>query len=75
VTQHVNDCVAKGAKVLAGGKPHEINQSGGFFFEPTVICNVTKDMLPFNQETFGPLVPLIKFDTIHEAIELANDTE
>eukprot|EP01040_Poterioochromonas_malhamensis_P003096 gene3096-3293_t len=75
VTQHVQDSVSKGAKVLIGGKPHDINKDGGFFFEPTILSNVTKDMLPFKQETFGPLVPLISFKSVQEAIDLANDTE
>jgi len=50
-------------------------KDGGFFYEPTVISNATKDMLPFCQETFGPIVPLLKFSTDEEAIALANDTE
>ena len=66
----------KGATLLVGGKPHaKLNAQGGTFFEPTVITNVTRDMLPFTQETFGPLLPLIKFKTEAEAIEMANDTE
>lgn len=75
VTKHVEDSVSKGAKVLIGGKPHDLNMNGGFFFEPTILSNVTKHMLPFKQETFGPLVPLIPFKTVEEAILLANDTE
>jgi succinate-semialdehyde dehydrogenase/glutarate-semialdehyde dehydrogenase len=68
--------VSKGALVLVGGKPHKHNDDfGGFFFEPTVLKNVTKDMLPFRQETFGPLVPLISFKTVQDAIAMANDTE
>jgi succinate-semialdehyde dehydrogenase / glutarate-semialdehyde dehydrogenase len=73
VSSHVHDCVSKGAKVLTGGKVHENN--GGYFFEPTVLCGVTRDMLPFQQETFGPIVPLFKFSTEEEAIAMANDTE
>jgi len=72
----VEDCVKKGATLLVGGKPHAaLNAQGGTFFEPTVLTNVTRDMLPFTQETFGPLVPLIKFKTEQEAIDMANDTE
>lgn len=72
----MDDCVKQGAKVLIGGQPiHQLNDQGGFFFEPTVLTGVTKNMLPFHQETFGPLVPLIKFSTEEEAIQLANDTE
>jgi succinate-semialdehyde dehydrogenase/glutarate-semialdehyde dehydrogenase len=76
VAHHVKDCVDKGAMVLTGGNPSLYNaEFGGFFFEPTVLRGVTKDMLPFRQETFGPLVPLLSFKTVEEAIELANDTE
>lgn len=76
VTSHVEDCVSKGATVLTGGKPHhELNRDGGCFFEPTVIIGATKSMLPFSQETFGPVIPLLKFKTEEEAISIANDTE
>jgi succinate-semialdehyde dehydrogenase/glutarate-semialdehyde dehydrogenase len=72
----VKDSVSKGAKLLLGGNPSKLrDETGGFFFEPTVLSGVTKDMMPFKEETFGPLVPLIKFKTVEEAIELANDTE
>lgn len=75
VAQHVDDCVAKGATVLAGGSAHsELNALGGLFYNPTVIANATLDMLPFTAETFGPLVPLLKFKTEEEAIAIANDT-
>jgi acyl-CoA reductase-like NAD-dependent aldehyde dehydrogenase len=54
VTKHFDDCVAKGATVSAGGShAHPQNKTGGTFFYPTVLTNVTKDMLPFQEETFG----------------------
>ncbi|TPX55106.1 hypothetical protein PhCBS80983_g05601 [Powellomyces hirtus] len=71
VAKHVDDAVAKGAKVLVGGKPHRL---GGHFYEPTVLTDVTKDMLMTQEETFGPLAGLIKFKTENEVIEAANDT-
>ena len=46
----------------------------GSFFEPTVVTGAQADMLPFREETFGPLLPLISFDSEEEAIALANDT-
>lgn len=46
----------------------------GSFFEPTVVTGALTDMLPFREETFGPLLPLISFDSEEEAIALANDT-
>ncbi|SFP72155.1 succinate-semialdehyde dehydrogenase / glutarate-semialdehyde dehydrogenase [Geopseudomonas sagittaria] len=72
VEEHIADAVAKGAKVLAGGKPHAL---GGSFFEPTVLGEVTADMLVARDETFGPLAPIFRFKTEAEAIHMANDTE
>src|SRR5919198_492488 len=72
VEQHVADALGKGAKVILGGKRH---QRGGLFFEPTVIANVTPDMIVSYEETFGPVAPLIRFKTEDEVIGLANNTE
>jgi succinate-semialdehyde dehydrogenase/glutarate-semialdehyde dehydrogenase len=72
VEEHIADAVAKGAKVVAGGKRHAL---GGSFFEPTVVTGVTAAMAVAREETFGPLAPLFKFDTEEEAVRLANDTE
>lgn len=70
---HVEDAVAKGAKVLAGGKRRA--DLGPFFFEPTVLTNVTDDMVCFANETFGPVVSIYPVDSTDEAIKLANDTD
>jgi len=72
VQRHVDDAVAKGAKIVLGGKPHAL---GGTFFEPTILTDVTSDMIVAREETFGPLAPLFRFDTEEQAIEMANDTE
>jgi succinate-semialdehyde dehydrogenase / glutarate-semialdehyde dehydrogenase len=72
VEEHIADALAKGATLLAGGKRHAL---GGTFFEPTVIAGVTQDMLVASEETFGPLAPVIKFETEDQAIAMANDTE
>jgi len=72
VEEHVADALAKGAKVLTGGRRHAL---GGTFFEPTVIAGVTPDMKCAREETFGPVAPLFRFRTEAEAIALANDTE
>src|SRR5438105_1466778 len=66
------DALGKGAKVMLGGKRHE---RGGLFFQPTVIADVTPDMIVSHEETFGPVAPLIRFKTEDEVIGLANDTE
>jgi len=70
--EHVRDSVAKGAKVLTGG---ERRAGEGHFFLPTVLTNVTADMLPMREETFAPVAPLVRFKTEADAIRLANDTE
>ena len=72
VEAHVADALAKGARVLTGGRGHAL---GGNFFEPTVLADVTPDMLCFREETFGPLAPLVRFKTEDEAVAMANDSE
>jgi succinate-semialdehyde dehydrogenase / glutarate-semialdehyde dehydrogenase len=71
VEEHIADVLKGGGKVLTGGKRHAL---GGTFFEPTVVTGVTPDMMVANEETFGPLAPLFKFDTEEEVIARANDT-
>ncbi|MEL7638455.1 MAG: NAD-dependent succinate-semialdehyde dehydrogenase [Solidesulfovibrio sp.] len=72
VESHIADALAKGARVLLGGKRHAL---GGQFFEPTILADVTRDMLVAREETFGPLAPLFRFDTEEEVVAAANDTE
>lgn len=71
VREHVDDAVAKGAKVLAGGKAHDL---GGNFWQPTVLADVTDDMKLAQEETFGPLAACFRFTTEDEVIQRANDT-
>ena len=68
----VDNAVDLGARVLTGGKRAA---NGECFVEPTVLADVRRDMRVFREEIFGPVAPLVKFDTEEEAIELANDTE
>ena len=70
--EHIGDAVAKGARVVAGGKRHSL---GGTFYEPTVLTGVTADALVARDETFGPLSPVFKVETEAEAVAMANDTE
>jgi succinate-semialdehyde dehydrogenase/glutarate-semialdehyde dehydrogenase len=72
VEEHIADALAKGAKVALGGKRHAL---GGSFFEPTILTDVTPNMLLAREETFGPVAPLFKFDSEAQAIAMANDTE
>ena len=71
VEEHIADVLAGGGKVVVGGARHAL---GGTFFQPTVVTGVTPKMLVANEETFGPLAPLFKFDTEAEVIARANDT-
>ncbi len=71
VEEHIKDATSKGATIKTGGKRHAL---GGTFFEPTVLTGVTKDMLITNDETFGPVAPLFKFEDEEDVIEQANDT-
>ncbi len=71
VKEHVADAVSKGAEVILGGKEHEL---GGLFFEPTIMTNVDRSMAVTQEETFGPLAPLYRFESDDEVIEQANDT-
>ena len=70
VQRHVDDAVAKGGRVLAGGK-----RLPGQFFEPTVVADATVEMMCAKEETFGPFAPVFKFETEQEAIAAANNTE
>jgi len=72
VEEHIADAVGKGARVVCGGKRHAL---GGTFYQPTVLADVTPDMLVAREETFGPVAPLFRFSTEAEAVRMANDTE
>jgi succinate-semialdehyde dehydrogenase/glutarate-semialdehyde dehydrogenase len=72
VQEHIEDAVSKGARLLAGGKPHAL---GGSFFEPTILVDVPKTAAVAKEETFGPLAPLFRFKDEAEVIAMSNDTE
>ncbi len=72
VEEHVADAVAKGAKVVVGGRRSSL---GGRFYEPTLLTNVTPAMKVSREETFGPVAPLFRFKDEAEALKLANNTE
>jgi len=72
VEAHVADAVQKGARVLSGGHRHAL---GGTYFEPTVLADVSDQMLLARDETFGPVAPVFRFSTETEAIEAANGVE
>ncbi len=74
VEEHVAEAVARGARVLTGGRrpPH---LTRGAYYEPTVLVDVDHSMRIMREETFGPTIPLMAYDTFDEAIALANDCE
>ncbi len=73
VKAHIDDAIAKGAKVLAGGRPRP--DLGPLFFEPTVLTGVTPEMLVYSQETFGPVVSLYRFSDLKQVLSLINQSE
>lgn len=72
IETHLEDAAGKGAMTECGGRITEHN--GGLWCQPTVLSNVDHDMLVMTDETFGPILPVMAFDTDEEAVELANDT-
>ena len=72
IKNHVDDALSKGGKILIGGKKSKV---GKLFFEPTIISNVNTKMKIFSKENFGPIIPIIKFESDEELIRLANQTE
>ncbi len=75
VRQHVTDAVERGATVLTGGRaPDGPQYARGFFYLPTVLTGVTRDMRVMREETFGPVAPIAVFDTLEEGVRMANDS-
>ena len=72
VERHVSDALSKGAKLVAGGKK---STQGGNFYEPTILSNVTSQMLITTEETFGPVAPIIQFESDEEVVRLANNSQ
>ena len=69
VTEHVEDAISKGAKLVSGGEPN------GLFFPPTVLTDVTPAMRVYSEDSFGPVVAIVPVDSADEAVHIANDTE
>jgi len=72
VDQHLDDAVTRGAAIRCGGKSE--NLGGGLYMRPTVLTHVNHEMQIMRDETFGPVMPVMKFKTVDEAVHLANDT-
>lgn len=76
IASHVSDAKEKGAVVITGGQPlTDENYEKGNFFAPTVLANVTDEMKVSSEETFGPIAPIIQFETEEEVIKRANSSE
>ena len=71
VREHIEDAVARGATVVTGGQSHAL---GGRYFTPTILSEVSPASRLMQEETFGPVAPLIRFETDEQAIAMANDT-
>lgn len=71
VKEHIADAIKKGAHLVTGGKPHAL---GGTFFEPTILADANETMQFAQEETFGPVAPIIRFNTDADVIRMANDT-
>jgi succinate-semialdehyde dehydrogenase/glutarate-semialdehyde dehydrogenase len=75
IERHVNDAVQRGAKVLTGGRRLQSGSAAeGHYFAPTVLANATREMQLASEETFGPVVPLFRFESEEEVVHDANDT-
>jgi succinate-semialdehyde dehydrogenase/glutarate-semialdehyde dehydrogenase len=75
VDRQVTDALGKGAALICGGKRlMDNNLDKGFFYSPTVLSDVTPEMLIYREETFGPVAPIITFDTEESVLNMANDT-
>ncbi|MGB9521337.1 MAG: aldehyde dehydrogenase family protein [Anaerolineales bacterium] len=73
VVHHIEDAVAKGAEIVYGGKiPARFEK--GFFFEPTVLVNVSHEMVVLQEETFGPVAPIMAVESWEDAIRFANNS-
>ncbi len=72
VEQKVAGAVEQGAKIALGGKAVE---GSGYFYPPTLLLDVRQEMTIMHEETFGPVLPVVVFDTLEEALEMANDSE
>lgn len=72
IAAHLDDAVAKGARVETGGKI--LDHGGGRWVEPTVLSNVDHTMKIMTEETFGPVMPVMSYESVEEASHLANDT-
>lgn len=73
IQRHIDDAVARGAVVRTGGRIE--NHGGGLWLRPTILTGVTHDMLIMTEESFGPVIPVMAYATVEDAVALANDSQ
>jgi succinate-semialdehyde dehydrogenase / glutarate-semialdehyde dehydrogenase len=73
INEHLQDALDKGATIMYGDNYCQL-LGGGYYLRPTILTNVTHDMKVMQEETFGPIIPIMSFANVDEAITLANDT-
>jgi succinate-semialdehyde dehydrogenase / glutarate-semialdehyde dehydrogenase len=73
IDEHLQDAIEKGAKLLVGSSFCE-NIDGGFWCKPTILTNISADMKVMNEETFGPIIPIMPFENEEQALQFANGT-
>jgi acyl-CoA reductase-like NAD-dependent aldehyde dehydrogenase len=73
IDAQLDDALARGARIATGGKSQ--NLGGGLYMRPTVLTDVRQDMAIMQEETFGPVIPVMRYSTVDEAVRLANDSE
>ena len=71
---YVREAEQEGAKVLIGGESFKVENSNGCFIKPTIVTNVTNDMKICQEEIFGPVLVVLPYRTVEEAVEIANDS-
>lgn len=71
--EQIKDAIDKGATVVIGGK--RMSGMTGAYYQPTILINVTREMRVWQEEVFGPVLPIVSFDTEAEAVQMANDTQ
>jgi succinate-semialdehyde dehydrogenase/glutarate-semialdehyde dehydrogenase len=72
IDRHISDAVQKGGRIIVGGGRHSL---GGLYFQPTLLVDASAEMALAQEETFGPLAPVFRFETVEQVIDMANDTE
>lgn len=74
IVSQIDDAVSKGAKVALGGQYKSDDEHSSYFVDPTILTGVDESMTIMHEETFGPVAPIVTFNSLEDAVRLANDT-